>query len=124
MCSSDLPSVETLGSTTVICSDKTGTLTKNEMTVKKIYTNGHEIDVTGSGYAIEGEFLSHGKKARKKDIEFLLKIGSLCNDARFIDGQLLGDPTEGALLVSAAKAGLLKESLEKSSPRLDRKSVV
>src|SRR3989338_349070 len=113
-----LPSVETLGSTTVICSDKTGTLTKNEMTVKKIYTNGHEIDVTGSGYAIEGEFLSHGKKARKKDIEFLMKIGSLCNDARFIDGQLLGDPTEGALLVSAAKAGLLKESLEKSSPRL------
>ena len=113
-----LPSVETLGSTTVICSDKTGTLTKNEMTVKKIYTNGHEIDVTGSGYATEGEFLSHGKKARKRDMEFLLKIGSLCNDAKFIDGQLLGDPTEGALLVSAAKAGLLKESLEKSSPRL------
>jgi len=114
-----LPSVETLGSTTVICSDKTGTLTKNEMTVKKIYANGKIIDVTGSGYGIEGEFLYNNKKIDVKEIEFLLKIGALNNDASLIEGKIIGDPTEGSLIVSAAKAGLKKEDLEGKYKRYD-----
>jgi Ca2+-transporting ATPase len=114
-----LPSVETLGSTTVICSDKTGTLTKNEMTVKKIYSNGKIIDVTGSGYEKKGEFLFNNKKVNAKEIELLLKIGALNNDASLTDGKVIGDPTEGSLIVSAAKAGLKKEELEKKHKRID-----
>jgi|TARA_B100001971_G_C18260456_1_gene586300 Ca2+-transporting ATPase len=114
-----LPSVETLGSTTVICSDKTGTLTKNEMTVKKIYTNGKVIDVTGSGYEKKGNFLFNKAKINTKEIELLLKIGALNNDASLTDGNLIGDPTEGSLIVSAAKANLKKEELEKKHKRVD-----
>lgn len=114
-----LPSVETLGSTTVICSDKTGTLTKNEMTVKKIYANGKIIDVTGSGYETKGEFLSNGKKIDPSEIELLLKIGALNNDASLNDGKVLGDPTEASLIVSAAKSGILKDALQKKYPRND-----
>jgi len=114
-----LPSVETLGSTTVICSDKTGTLTKNEMTVKKIYTNGKIIDATGSGYDKKGEFLFNDKKIDTKEIELLLKIGALNNDASLTDGNVIGDPTEASLIVSAAKAGLKKEDLEKKHKRID-----
>ncbi len=114
-----LPSVETLGSTTVICSDKTGTLTKNEMTVKKIFANGHVIDVSGSGYGFDGEFYVDGKKIDPKKFELLLKIGALNNDAAFDGKQALGDPTEAALIVSAAKAGLNQSELEKTLPRKD-----
>lgn len=106
-----LPSVETLGSTTVICTDKTGTLTCNQMTVKKLYANGEMIEVSGEGYSTEGKF-----SGPQENFEILLKAGALCNDAK-ITGQILGDPTEIALLVSAAKAGLTKEKLEKESPR-------
>ncbi len=114
-----LPSVETLGSTTVICTDKTGTLTANEMTVKKIFVNGKIIDVTGVGYDAKGQFLYKNKPAGIDEIELLLRIGALNTNAELKDGNLIGDPTEGALIVSAAKAGLIKEDLEIEWPRID-----
>ncbi len=113
-----LPSVETLGSTTVICSDKTGTLTHNEMTVRKIYVDGEYIDIDGSGYDPHGKF-SHNTK----DLELLLKIGTLNNDAKLEkqgdEYKIIGDPTEGALIVSAAKAGIDKEILDNKHKRVD-----
>jgi len=114
-----LPSVETLGETTVICSDKTGTLTKNEMTVKKIYANKKIIDVTGSGYGIKGGFVFNNKKLSPKELNMLLRVGALNNNASLNNGKVIGDPTEGALIVSAAKAGVLKEKIEEQSPRVD-----
>ncbi|MCH8328935.1 MAG: calcium-translocating P-type ATPase, PMCA-type [Nanoarchaeota archaeon] len=114
-----LPSVETLGSTTVICTDKTGTLTKNEMTVRKIYANGKIIDVKGSGYETKGVFLFNNKKINEKEIDLLLKIGALNNDASFDKKNVVGDPTEAALIVSAAKAGIIKDALQKKYPRKD-----
>ena len=114
-----LPSVETLGSTTVICTDKTGTLTVNEMTVKKLFVNGRIIDVSGVGYGTKGQFLYKGKQAGIDDIELLLKIGALNNNAELKDNGIIGDPTEGALVVSAAKAGLIKEELEIEYKRVD-----
>ncbi len=114
-----LPSVETLGSTTVICTDKTGTLTKNEMTVTKIYANGKIIDVTGSGYGTKGEFLSNNKKVNPDELKLLLQIGALNNDASFDKENVIGDPTEAALLVSAAKSGLNFEQLRKRYARED-----
>ena len=114
-----LPSVETLGSTTVICTDKTGTLTKNEMTVKKIYANNKIIDVTGSGYDKEGAFLHENKKINPLEIDILLRIGALNNDANFDGKDVIGDPTEAALIVSAAKAGIAKEAIQNKYPRKD-----
>ncbi len=114
-----LPSVETLGSTTVICTDKTGTLTKNEMTVKKIYINGNVIDVTGSGYEKKGKFLANNKEINPKEMELLLRAGVLNNDAAFDGEQVIGDPTEAALIVSAAKAGIDRDILQKKYPRKD-----
>jgi Ca2+-transporting ATPase len=113
-----LPSVETLGSTTVICTDKTGTLTKNEMTVKKLYAHGKVIEVTGSGYEPYGEFLHKGRHVDPHEFELLLTIGALNNDAELHDNHsIAGDPTEAALLVAAAKAGLHKKELEEEMPR-------
>jgi len=111
-----LPSVETLGSTTVICTDKTGTLTMNEMTVKRLYVNNKIIYVSGEGYSPEGQFSTN-----KKDIELLLKIGCLCNDSSISPQgtNLIGDPTEAALLVSAMKANILQHDLEKKWPRIN-----
>jgi Ca2+-transporting ATPase len=114
-----LPSVETLGCVTYICSDKTGTLTKNEMTVRKLWLNNNFIDVTGSGYIPEGEFFSDGKPYHTYDphLQTLLRIGALCNDAELVfkekEGMwnILGDPTEGALIVVAEKAGLHQSEL-------------
>ncbi len=114
-----LPSVETLGSTTVICTDKTGTLTANEMTVKKIFVNGKVIDVTGAGYESKGQFLYKGKPAGVDELELLLRVGALNNNAELKDNNLIGDPTEGALIVSAAKAGLIKEDMEVEYKRID-----
>ncbi|MDH7499555.1 MAG: HAD-IC family P-type ATPase, partial [candidate division NC10 bacterium] len=119
-----LSAVETMGAVTVICSDKTGTLTESEMTVREIYLGGRTIEVTGVGYQPEGEFLENGSPidpAKDEDLLLALKIGALCNDAilRSDDGeyQLLGDPTEGALLVASLKAGLRQEALQKEQPR-------
>lgn len=121
-----LVAVETLGSATVICSDKTGTLTLNQMTVQRIYVDGQWIDVTGEGYMPEGEFRQQGKPINPQSSQALnlhLKIGALCNDSLLAREEeccsILGDPTEGALIVVAAKAGMDKEKLELSNPRLD-----
>jgi len=114
-----LPSVETLGSTTVICSDKTGTLTANEMTVRKLFVNGKVIEVTGIGYETKGQFLFKGKPVKTDETELLLRIGALNNNAELKGSSVIGDPTEGCLIVSAAKAGLKKEELEIEFPRTD-----
>ncbi len=114
-----LPSVETLGSTTVICTDKTGTLTVNQMTVKKMFVSGKVIDVSGSGYEPKGEFTSNGKKVDSREIELLLITGALNNDAALKEGKVIGDPTEGALIVSAAKAGFLQDDLIEQFPRVE-----
>jgi Ca2+-transporting ATPase len=119
-----LASVETLGSTTVICSDKTGTLTRNEMTVKRIALGERVIDVTGSGYTPRGEFTSYGEAINPMadiDLNFLLRIGYLNNDAHLQESNsswiVYGDPTEGALTVVGAKAGI-GEDLMESYPRI------
>ena len=111
-----MPAVETLGCTSVICSDKTGTLTKGEMTVRRLYTGGRSIDVSGVGYAPEGRLEGDGR-----DLDLLLKAGILASDAVLAnDGTrwfVKGDPTEGALVVLAAKAGLDAAQQRASSPR-------
>ncbi len=101
-----LPAVETLGSTTVICTDKTGTLTRNEMMVTHLYAGGKEVNVTGEGYATKGEFSS----PLNAELKRLLFIAAHCNDAELIeeDNAIIGDPTEGALAVAAEKAGISK----------------
>jgi len=121
-----LAAVETLGSATVICSDKTGTLTLNEMTVHNIYLNDGWIEVSGDGYEPVGEFKQNDETINASDndnLALMLKIGAMCNDAMLIkeDGQsgIYGDPTEGSLVVAAAKAGLDKETLDKQYPRID-----
>ena len=115
-----LSAVEALGSTDVICSDKTGTLTRGEMTVRSIVAGGKQVDVSGGGYGLQGEFTSDGKKAKlSKAHEQLLLVGALCNNARLKDDQALGDPTEAALLVSAGKAQLMYEHAQKENKRVD-----
>jgi Ca2+-transporting ATPase len=113
-----LPAVETLGCTTFICSDKTGTLTQNEMTVRKIYVDGNIIDVSGVGYEPEGGFYINDSSLNPKDEPDLLRLlttAMLCNDSHLIETngiwQVRGDPTEGALVVVAAKAGIKEEEL-------------
>ncbi len=121
-----LSAVETLGSATVICSDKTGTLTLNEMTIRRIYLAGETIEVTGEGYNPEGDFSRDGQPLSPEEDDQLrlhLKIGALCNDALLTCESdfcsIYGDPTEGALVVAAAKAGMTKEILEREFPRVD-----
>ena len=114
-----LPSVETLGSTTVICTDKTGTLTANQVTVKKLYVNGKIIDATGVGYGTKGIFLYKNKLVPPEEIELLLRIGILNNNSEIKEGKVIGDPTEAALIVSAAKLGLIKEDLDIEYRRVD-----
>ncbi len=115
-----LPAVETLGSASIICSDKTGTLTKNEMTVKRLYTNHKITDVSGEGYEPKGEFTQSNKKIdpiKNKNVEMLLRAATLCTTSSLYKGKsgwyVTGDPTEGALVVSADKAGLDKVELIK-----------
>ncbi|MES0324766.1 MAG: cation-transporting P-type ATPase [Candidatus Bathyarchaeia archaeon] len=120
-----LASVETLGSTTVICSDKTGTLTKNEMTVTRMYSANRNIDVTGAGYQPEGEFMENGEKVNPVDapqLERLLRISALNNDStiQLNNGNWVcfGDPTEGAFVVAAEKAGIPVKALKEEYPRV------
>jgi Ca2+-transporting ATPase len=117
-----LPVVETLGSTSVICSDKTGTLTKNEMTVREVFADGQLLTVSGVGYEPVGTFQSaDGEVAIGPATVETLSAGALASDAKLHrDGerwQIEGDPTEGALVVAAAKAGLEVASLERQFPR-------
>jgi Ca2+-transporting ATPase len=122
-----LAAVESLGSATVICTDKTGTLTENRMTVRRIVVNGQFIEVTGESGELAGEFRLDGRPVKPEDVPslpLLLTIGALCNDALLSVSDdrginILGDPTEGALVVAAAKANLDKEKLQAASPRLD-----
>ncbi|NLS79006.1 MAG: cation-transporting P-type ATPase [Chloroflexi bacterium] len=121
-----LPAVETLGSVTVICSDKTGTLTQNEMTVQDIAAGGELLQVTGAGYAPMGQILSGSEPASPNNLPALRQVllaGLLCNDSALAQAEgrwvAQGDPTEVALLVAARKAGLDAESLSKEWPRLD-----
>ncbi|MCG6860824.1 MAG: cation-translocating P-type ATPase [Chromatiaceae bacterium] len=118
-----LPTVETLGSTAVICSDKTGTLTRDEMTVREIWIDGRSFDVTGSGYEPTGKIeIPAGGESEREGLERLLTGSALACDAHLEleEGiwKLYGDPTEGALIVAAAKAGLDKEALQGAMPRI------
>ncbi len=138
-----LPAVETLGSTTVVCTDKTGTLTQNKMTVLQGWAGGRGFSVTGDGYAPLGQFSRDGNPLelrQEPDLSLLLTGGLLCNDADLVEveGQagetpwgIIGDPTEGALVVAAAKGGLRRDELEETLPRVaeipfdsDRKRMV
>jgi Ca2+-transporting ATPase len=130
-----LPAVETLGSASVICSDKTGTLTQNQMTVVRGWAGGLDFAVTGEGYTPEGEFkrdATNGTEApimpvHERSTALLLHGGLLCNDAKIEhvmtdDGKrvwrMIGDPTEGAMVVAAGKAGLWRNEVEKCLPRV------
>jgi Ca2+-transporting ATPase len=102
-----LSSVETLGETTVICTDKTGTLTENELTVERVWTPAHgDYGVEGAGYEPFGRFLRDGRPADPRPLRELLRACLMCNDARVAHGRVVGDPTEGALVVLAEKGGL------------------
>lgn len=121
-----LPAVETLGGATVICSDKTGTLTENQMTVQAIYAGNRQYKVTGVGYAPQGEILLDEKPVNRDDssaLEECIKAGLLCNDSylekKDEQWQVVGDPTEGALIIVANKVGYSRSSLEQEMPRLD-----
>jgi Ca2+-transporting ATPase len=127
-----LPAVETLGSVSVICSDKTGTLTKDEMTVRKIFVAGRMIEVSGSGYEPHGRFSLNGNLIEpSQSLTVLLTAATLASDAYLqgpvnggsssadaFDWHVKGDPTEGALIVAAAKAGLDKAELDARFPRI------
>lgn len=118
-----LPVVETLGSTSVICSDKTGTLTRNEMTVRQLFLGDRVIEVTGAGYATKGELVLDGRPAAPSDdVRGLLAAAALSSDAKLVtDGgrpRIEGDPTEGALVVAAEKIGLNVGELNGREPRV------
>lgn len=117
----NLSTVETLGQATVICSDKTGTLTQNQMTVRKVYDLDGEYDVTGSGYDIKGEIQKNKETCEKThNLEKILEISLLCNDSKLeSSSKILGDPTEGALLVLAAKGGYDVDNLDETYPQLN-----
>ena len=123
-----LASVETLGSATVICSDKTGTLTQNAMTVTRVWVDGQALSITGSGYSPEGDFVNSGSKVDVRDfpgIATALWVGTLNNDAQLEEFnenggkryRIVGDPTEGSILVAAAKAGARAAELNSAYPR-------
>ena len=120
-----LPAVETLGSTSIICSDKTGTLTRDEMTVRRVYVGGRLLEVSGRGYEPVGKFSCNGSETRIDDsLLMLLRSAALSSDARVERNEagdkweVKGDPTEGALVVATAKAGLDKTELDANFPRV------
>ena len=121
-----LPSVETLGATTIICSDKTGTLTLDEMTARNIYIDGRMLEVTGAGYEPVGDFISGDTKIKPEEnttVGNLLIISVLCNDSELVNENstwhIKGDPTEGALIVLGAKGAIRKQEIEKRYSRTD-----
>src|SRR5690606_25255464 len=121
-----LPAVEALGAVTVICSDKTGTLTRNEMTVQRVVCAGHAFDVGGVGYAPVGDLSVDGRKVQVDHhpaLALAIRAGVLCNDARLCEAdgtwRVEGDPTEGALLVLGGKTGFTQQVGEEAWPRLD-----
>ncbi|MFZ2975801.1 MAG: cation-transporting P-type ATPase [Candidatus Moraniibacteriota bacterium] len=120
-----LNAVETLGSVSMICTDKTGTITKNELTVTKIFINGETIDVLGTGYEPKGEFLQNGKIikiTKTPNAEMLFRIGTLCNDAVLKKNKkiysIIGDPTEGAIIVVGQKFNSQKGFFEKNEKKI------
>ncbi len=120
-----LHAVETLGSTSVICSDKTGTLTRDEMTVRRLYSAGEIFSVSGAGYSPQGEFSTNGgtPSAPTPALRQMLTAAALASDTRLLQlpdsgWDIKGDPTEGALVVAAAKAGLHKDALDAEYPRV------
>ena len=121
-----LSAAEGLGAVTVICSDKTGTLTKGEMTVRRLYAGNRLTDVSGVGYEPKGEFQQDSSPvnpANDSEISTLLRIGSLCSNAKLDQNEkgqwmIIGDPTEGALIVAATKAGLTQRTLSGEYPRI------
>ena len=121
-----LPAVETLGSTMVICSDKTGTLTQNQMTVQEIVAGGHRYSVSGVGYAPQGLIMEEGVPApieANRALRYLMEAGLLCNNSRVVETpegfRVEGDPTEGALVTSAMKAEFNPDQLQSQLPRID-----
>jgi Ca2+-transporting ATPase len=121
-----LTAIETLGTATVICTDKTGTLTLNQMTVREIWSAGRLLEVTGGGYEPAGDFnyqKTSLSPANDRELIDLLRTVALCNDAILTQEsqkwEIIGDPTEGALIVVAAKAGMKKDELEEICPRLE-----
>jgi Ca2+-transporting ATPase len=117
-----LPATETLGSTSVICSDKTGTLTKGEMTVRRIFTVGKTYDVTGAGYEPKGEVKPRPTGTDDELVKFTCLCGALCNDSKLTEQngswRIIGDPTEGALVVAATKAGISVEAARVANTRV------
>lgn len=118
-----LPSVETLGSTTIICSDKTGTLTKNEMTVRRIWTTKNSYEVEGVGYDKKGSVLTPSGEEPGEELVAALRGAILCSDARLVEEEsgrkVQGDPTEGALIVAGEKAGFEPAEIHRQHPRVD-----
>lgn len=117
----NLSTVETLGQATVICSDKTGTLTQNQMTVRRVFDLDNEYEVSGSGYETKGKILIDGKESTiTGNLEKILQVSLLCNDSKLEStNKIIGDPTEGALLVLAAKGGFEVENPEDKYPQLN-----
>jgi len=120
-----LPAVETLGSVTTICSDKTGTLTQNRMSVTDIYTKDGFFKVTGAGYIPQGDFIQDGKKIKKipQSLDEILKGGYLCNESYLVQNNgvydIKGDPTEGAIIVATLKTTISEHQINSSYPRID-----
>ena len=112
-----LPAVETLGSTSAINSDKTGTLTMNQMTVRDIATAAHRYTVSGEGYSFEGR-VQRTTGDEETDLDYVMFPCALCNDSDIQDGQVVGDPTEGALYVLAQKGGVDVGAFRESHPRI------
>jgi P-type Ca2+ transporter type 2C len=113
-----LASVETLGCTTVICSDKTGTLTLNQMTARSFSYEGMRFDVSGEGYGPQGSITGPAGEADKPDLNALLVPMVACNDSRIDSGRIIGDPMEAALIVLAAKGGVVRDEVEHALPRV------